>query len=166
MFYNLLEINKSWSNSKSNSGTVQALKCLHNSMFYWRNMQQLFLYRTTCHIILHLSASKPKPAVKDNLDILMPWLFSSFTKPMWLCYQDFMAQTLPKCYGRKGIYTLWSAIDWVLSAQKWLHKCFHSSVITECENWVCLRWKQACSGESQGYKQSSFSLSKKQLSWN
>lgn len=33
------------------------------------------LYRTNCHVILRLSASKSKPCMKDNLDILLTWVF-------------------------------------------------------------------------------------------
>lgn len=52
-----------------------------------------------------------------------------------------------KCCERKkkrgGICALWSGCLSKMTVQKWLHKCFHSSVITECENEVRLRWNQA-----------------------
>lgn len=44
-------------------------------------------YKATCHII-HLSASKSKPAVKDNLDRLFSWVFK-FYEPKVIMLQRF-----------------------------------------------------------------------------
>lgn len=37
-----------------------------------------FFYKTTCHIILHLSASKSESTVKENLDRLFPCVFKFY----------------------------------------------------------------------------------------
>lgn len=82
-------------------------------------------------------------------------VFSSFMKLMWSCYEDFMAWTSPKAGKQSAAREKKKGGGFVpfdpiqagclskMTVQKWLHKCFHSSVITECENEVRLRWNQA-----------------------
>lgn len=139
------------------------------------SIQQLhfffFFYKTICHISLQLSALKSEAAVKDNLHRLFSEVFQ-FYEASVIVLPRFHGVNFAKAANkalrvrqqRGGFVPFDSTLAGCLSemtVHKWLHKCFHSSVITECENQVRLCWSQACPGESWGCKQSSFALKNK-----
>lgn len=140
-------------------------------MFYWWNSIQYILNSIPRLVTLSSTCQHQSSPWK------IIWTdyfrgFSSFMKLMWSCYEDFTARTLPKLRHRvlrekRHSCPLILFIGWVLSLRDW-DDC--SEMITQmfsflCNNRVwkckCLRWNQACRGESRGYKQSSFSLSEK-----
>lgn len=105
-------------------GTILASERLHNMFYWWNSVQYIFpcssyffFYKTSCHIILQLSALKSKSAVKDNPGRLILWVFK-FYEANVIVLQRFHGMNFTKAGNKvlrdkRWICVLWSFTSWV-----------------------------------------------------
>lgn len=139
-------------------------------MFYWWNSIQYIL--NSIPRLVTLSSTCQHQSQSPLWKII--WIdyfrgFSSFMKLMWSCYEDFTARTLPKLRHKvlrekRDSWPLILYIGWVFvweDCSEMITQMFSFLCNNRVWKWSVYHWNQARRRESRGYKQSSFSLSKK-----
>lgn len=135
------------SNELHTEALSRNLESLHNNKFYWFPFRHFVTLSSSCQPWSQSPSWKITP-----IDY-----FHGFSLRFYEAHVIVLRRFhgVKCCETKRRRFGLFDPIQAECLFQKGLRECFHSSVITECENVVRLHWNWARRRESRGHRQQS-----------